>query len=332
MFPSHGMNRSKKYCLYRDCPTNSANNPDITLFKFPNNKERASKWCELGAVDPSDARPRFMCELHFSRIYKCSSVRRKMLVNTAIPRAFGTNETEEEKNQALEQSLIETEVVTIEEHLDESMTDESDELPIEITEINQQELDNTNGASKTRRLQSGPPIPSKIIKLEKLSSKSHSVVDDKRNPLVLTPPKGTILRKVKLVKDPSTNKTIIIKSTKPVIHMPPEPKLDVKDEVSPAHTVASSSNNQPEKEEKNTQAINIPDKKDEAIYEFIFKGEEYIQMPKAKYFTERKKLEQQWKESLETNKQLVKKIQHYQRSVKDLKKFLHNICEDSDVD
>ncbi|XP_065088729.1 microtubule-associated protein 1B-like [Ochlerotatus camptorhynchus] len=372
------MNRTKKCCVYHDCNTNSLSNPDLTLFQFPKNEERIAKWCELGAVDPFDTRPRFMCELHFPRIYMCFSARRKMLLNTAIPRAFGTNEEDEQDQELVQSSSYEAEDVSIEEHLDENMMDESDELAAEIIYVNRpQSLEHDQDEPTTSRKRSRPieTTPStKIIKLEKLASTSRSMVvsssstksvDASRNPIALTPPHGTILRRVKLKKRPSATKTIVVKTIEPnaieqevavaakvAVSSSPEKKAspsdsDAKEEdewaypVKTTSAVASSSNStaveavnttETEKEEKKPQVDKSPPKKEESIYEFIFKGEEYVQMPKAKYYGEREKLEKQVEQSAKAQEQLEKKIEYYRRSLKDLKEFLHNVCEENDYD
>lgn len=113
------MNRAKKYCCYRDCNVNSQTHPELTLFQFPKSDLRAAKWCELGCVDPADIRLQFMCELHFSRIYMCFSSRRKMLLSTAIPYAYGEPIQDQEEVQS-SSSMLENEDISIEEHLDES--------------------------------------------------------------------------------------------------------------------------------------------------------------------------------------------------------------------
>lgn len=95
------MNRPRKFCCYRDCTTNSYANPERTLFQFPKDEARANKWLKAGAIDKVDL-PRFMCDLHFSRIYMCFSARRKMLLNTAVPYVYGS--CDEEQDQELVQS------------------------------------------------------------------------------------------------------------------------------------------------------------------------------------------------------------------------------------
>lgn len=251
------------------------------------------------------------------------------------------------------------------------MMEESDELATEIIYINAQDLENENKTSKltAKRSQPSQSTPSKIMKLENLSSASRSMVVSSsstksmgtRNPIGLTPPKGTILRKVKLKKHPNTTKTMVVKMSKPstivqniavatevAVSSSPQKMIalsesDVKSKVSPvkATPAVASSSNSAALEERNTQTeekeekhvvTNSPQQKDEAIYEFIFKGEEYVQMPKAKYVAERKKLEKQLEESMKTQEQLAKKIKNYRRSLKDLTEFVHNICEENDDD
>lgn len=251
--------------------------------------------------------------------------------------------------------------------------DESDELTTEIIYVNPREHEPEEPRKRSRPVEAIPPT--KIIKLEQLSSPARSMVvsssstksvDVSRNPVALTPPHGTVLRRIRLKKRPSAIKTIVVKTIKPnsivqevavaaevTVSSSPEKKAapsesDANEEderappVNTTSAVASSSNStaveasnitQAEKEEKKLQVDNnSPQKTDKTIYEFIFKGEEYVQMPKAKYYDERQKLEKQLEQSAKAQEQLEKKIEYYRRSLKDLKEFLHNVCEENDDD
>lgn len=249
------------------------------------------------------------------------------------------------------------------------MMDESDDLATEIIYVNSREHEPDETRKRSRPVEAIPPT--KIIKLEQLSSpaarsmvvSSTKPADVSRNPIALTPPHGTVLRRIRLKKRPSASKTIVVRIPDSVVQeaadaaevtvsSSPEKKAapsesDANEEdarappVKATSAVASSSNStaveasnitQTEKEEKKLQVDTSPQKTDKTIYEFIFKGEEYVQMPKAKYYDERQKLEKQLEQSAKAQEQLEKKIEYYRRSLKDLKEFLHNVCEENDDD
>lgn len=385
------MNRMRKSCAYRDCNVNSQTNPELTLFQFPKNRERVARWCELGLVDPASLQsrpPGYMCELHFSRIYMCFSSRRKMLLNTAVPRAYGEEYQEEE----VESSTVgEGDETTMEEHLDESMADDNDDVATEIIYMDPEDDPISTDqlvepqSSKKRPAPDESFLQTKIIKVEQMPSISRSMIVSSSSTALpklstrvegsqtpITPPKGTILRKVKLKKRPTTLKTIIIKTSKPstvvqsttaegtaastaepIVSSSPEKisasiDSDAIDEEQPekvcspkkaAEAVASSSNTvteakkpEPVKEEKKPPPSSSPVKKDEAIYEFIFKGEEYVQLPKAKYYGEQKKLQDRLDECEREKMQMQKKIEKYLRAMKSMKDVLACVDDNSEND
>nr|XP_019529589.2 uncharacterized protein LOC109401472 [Aedes albopictus] len=384
------MNRAKKYCCYRDCNVNSQTHPELTLFQFPKSDLRAAKWCELGCVDPADIRLQFMCELHFSRIYMCFSSRRKMLLSTAIPYAYGEPIQDQEEVQS-SSSMLENEDISIEEHLDESVMDEDDDVATEIVYIHPEEEDPIQTDelieplfSKKRSASTETQVYTKIIKVEKMPPISHSMLvssssscttpptDDTLKPI--TPPKGTILRKVKLKKRPAAPKTFVNRTIKPcsaaqsttveatpaelTVSSSPEkksPPTNADSDASPdeelpkgthsspkqvVEPVASSSHSAVDKtddiasksvkkenkplEEKSTSPV----KKDEPIYEFIFKGEEYVQLPKAKYYGEQRELQKRLERCESEKAQMQKKLDYYRRTIGELKKLLANVGDD----
>ncbi|EAT37154.1 AAEL010817-PA [Aedes aegypti] len=381
------MNRPKKCCVYRDCIVNSQTHPELTLFQFPKSEERAAKWSELGLVDPTELRLRYMCELHFPRIYMCFSSRRKMLLSTAMPHAYGTCPEGEQEVQS--SSMVEEE-----EHLDESMIDENDDVATEIVYV-QPEADDPNEGDelieplpiRKRSSSTESPVLTKIIKVEKMPAISHSMLvssssssctpkpwplDDGQK--FTTPPKGAILRRVKLKKRPSESKTIVINKTSPssaaqsttteatavsiaesALSCPPEKKTpsnsdsEAFDKVPPkevrspkkainpvaisssSSTVVKTNTAKPVKVEAKPQEQSCsPVKKDESVYEFIFKGEEYLQLPKAKYYEEQKLLREQLEQCEGEKIRMQQKVEYYRRTIGELKKLLANVKDGED--
>ncbi|XP_062562126.1 uncharacterized protein LOC134225791 [Armigeres subalbatus] len=383
------MNRSKKSCVYRDCNINSQTHPELTLFRFPKSEARAAKWSELGAVESSNYVHQYMCELHFPRIYMCFSSRRKMLLSTAVPRAYGTSE-EHDQQEAQSSFELDSDEITMEEHLDESMTDDNEDVATEIVYMDPESIEKdpietdelVQPLPFKRRATSGEiSTYTKITKVDQMPAISHSMIvssssttynapsrlDEASKPI--NPPKGAILRKIKLKKQNTGAKTIIIKtvpsssnshdaaadatnvssleatvSSTPENTQPTGPKPDElqegpsKELCSPVKipdVVASSSKStineidsvsNPVKKEEIPPTI---EEKNVPIYEFIFKGEEYVQLPKAQYYREQEKL-QKLLEKCESDKdQMQKKIDYFRRIISDCKQLLTKLDDNN---
>ncbi|XP_053693590.1 uncharacterized protein LOC128741659 [Sabethes cyaneus] len=360
------MNRVKRTCVYKDCNVNSRSDPHRTLFQFPKDEERAKKWREAGCVDPIENGTPFMCDKHFSRIYVCFSSRRKILLNTAVPIPYGSEENDEAEPEQVQSSSLDVDDITIEEHLDESLIEVSEGTLTEIIYVDQMKDDEPETNTPKRKGSQHSSTTLKIAKIEKLVAPGTSTMVSSSTPtgVILnstlkkqSPPMGSILRKVKLKKRP----TIVPfdACTKSVQNMKTaiDPLLQVSKE--PAETTVSSS---PEKQisvlksspkltvsgaafssrsakskiveedqqscSSRSQEPNVTENKNESIYEFIFKGEEYIQMPKAMYHEERNELVNRLTQSQAEASGLLKKLDYYRQVVKDLKEFLDALQEE----
>ncbi|XP_058454410.1 uncharacterized protein LOC131432265 [Malaya genurostris] len=364
------MNRAKKCCVYRNCEVNSHSNPERTLFQFPKDEERASKWCLAGAVDPIETGPLFMCDLHFSRIYMCFSARRKMLLNMAVPKPYGVTDNEDESDllqSSSEQAHNSSLEMTVEEHLDESMIHETEEVETEIiysAESKDYKIVEKSSKQSAKKHPSSEStkgnLPMKLIKLQKLPYAARSTVVSSSTPsdsksanstLSVESSVGPILRKIKLKKRPVVD---CIKDTKKeklnqeqpkpavsnievelmnsTVKTKPErksiiPKSSPASQATPSVTTSSKITYSAKKSHKKDSEAE--DSKDDSIYEFIFKGEEYIQLPKAKYFSEKKDLETKLHRSESERNQLHKKLEYYRSMVKDLKEFLNALQEEN---
>ncbi|XP_055544688.1 uncharacterized protein LOC129729858 [Wyeomyia smithii] len=368
------MNRAKRICAYRDCDVDSHSNPHRTLFAFPKDEKRANKWREAGEVDPIDNVQQFMCDKHFSRIYMCFSARRKMLLNTAVPRRYGIEDNDEVEPEQVQSSSADAEEVTIEEHLDESLIgDADDDGEGTLTEIiymddykEEQELEQDTPKRKTRKSPGTKPV--NITKIEALPISGTSTVvssSTSTGPAAngtlknLTPPTGTVLRKVKLKKRPTVvpynacAESISPKKMKmdqigdgaqetveATVSSTPEKKFSFvkltppKVQTSASSSKTASPKTKPVEQHKQSTSSNKKnaksiDEKNEAIYEFIFKGEEYIQMPKALYQEELGAMKIRLGESQTEISVLQKKLDYYRNMVKDLKDFLDALQEEN---
>lgn len=84
--PPQKTRRPLPHCCYKGCNT-SVSDTKITLFKFPQDPARRSRWLDF--VDKADRTQPYgqlhMCDLHFSRNYLSINPRRKRLIGEAIP-------------------------------------------------------------------------------------------------------------------------------------------------------------------------------------------------------------------------------------------------------
>uniref|UniRef100_A0A1Q3EY39 THAP-type domain-containing protein n=1 Tax=Culex tarsalis TaxID=7177 RepID=A0A1Q3EY39_CULTA len=312
----------RRSCCYRNCAVINSEHPERTLFQFPKDEERAKRWSELGAVDTSVAGPKFMCDLHFSRIYMCFSSRRKMLLNTALPYEYGTEVENHDQQQQHEMILggdSGPEMVgstsssqgdmNAEEHLDNTEYEMLDNEDNQMTEIIYMDED-LQQFNQEETILPKSPAKARIIKVEKLPTLVTSSSGTSTIPTLGTPQKNIILRKVKLKKRPSSVVTspVLAKKSKPAIDEPPvettvttspekAPKTikkvqAVKVTPSPASSSSSSATAEKAKPAKPVKApsspvkplrLTIMEKRKESINEFIFKGEEYVQLPKEVY-------------------------------------------------
>lgn len=227
------------------------------------------------------------------------------------------------------------------------------------------------------------PVKARIIKVEKLPTLVTSSSGMPAIPTLGTPQKNIILRKVKIKKRPSSAVTspVLAKKSKPDVEPPvettvtssPEKKISSPKTIKKVQTVkASSSNNnnnvaaetpnppQPAPATKPAKAPSIPtkplretimEKRKESINEFIFKGEEYIQLPKEAFLQDLDDADQQLQqkngemEELEReleacmaeneqcraeNESLARKLEEYRVVIKNMKDVLGMFQADED--
>lgn len=391
----------KRSCCYRDCTVVNTVNQDRTLFQFPKDEERAKRWSELGSVDTSITGPKFMCDLHFSRIYMCFSARRKMLLNTAIPYAYGTTTEGEDSEQLRQQEEQEQQVEMIlgdggpetvgstsssqgeiAEHLEGTEYEVLDTEENQMTEIIY--MDDLQQYEQEESAQPKTPSKAKILRVEKLPTLVTSSSNTPTIPTLGTP-QNIILRKVKIKKRPSSTVTSPVQAKKsksdPVDPAPVETTTvssspakivkkvqAVKVTPSPASSSSSSSTttieiSKPKPAQTQPKPPKTPrspvkplratvmEKRKEVINEFIFKGEEYVQLPKEAYLQDlddadaelqkyRAKAEEA-DELLETcrveqeqcqaeNERLEKKVEEYRMIIKNMRDVLGMFEGDGD--
>ncbi|XP_055638655.1 uncharacterized protein LOC129776813 isoform X2 [Toxorhynchites rutilus septentrionalis] len=361
------MNRPRRYCCYRDCDTNSFSNPERTLFQFPKDEVRANKWLEAGAIEKVDSSPRFMCDLHFSRIYMCFSSRRKMLLNTAVPYPYGVSDEDQDQEQVQSTSQDIRD--------EESLSDQEHEMHTEILYVDSEEIQEPEEISDERTVVIKRPLTTspgthskaKLLKIEKFPTAARSTVvsssspSTKSDPLKTTSaPEALILRKIKLKKaskpaEANSEKIVVMQKTikieeendasKPLerirssLSLSPakkSPQRNAEHAENPTGTTqtpqpvlspASSSSSKTPLIETSIQTNTKAKEKNESIYEFIFKGEEYVQLPKAQYVAEKQEIECLVDQSQQEKCELQKQLDYYRKIVNQLKLTLQDVPE-----
>lgn len=288
---------SIKSCIYRNCENYintidkaSSSKPNITLFQFPKNPERRQIWIERGKAPTNlPLNYYYYCSDHFDKCFLNVGPRRTMLVGEAVPFAFETTgdhnaeDTEEfitpEKNEyfyhlkddeyftpavhAPQEQDLHVESTTMQDsdihfinndiHLDEGNeaeimdTKDSDEAKI-VGNPYKRKLHNA-----TSTVIANPDTKIRIIKCRTLSTEPSSP------------------SKPKIPSNPSKMENKV-KNDQP--NVPPqrgENAIAEKDDVALLPLVI------------NAESVIDRNK----VTTFIFKGEEYVQMPKEHYIKEK---------------------------------------------
>ncbi|XP_013117360.1 uncharacterized protein LOC106094675 [Stomoxys calcitrans] len=315
---------SLRTCAYRNCDNfvsdfdrNCRSKPDVTLFKFPKDPERRQKWIELGKA-PSNLLPHYSyyCSDHFDGRFLNVGPRRTMLVGEAVPYAY--NEKSEPHKNSEEIELVEEEDLYLY-HIkgDEVTPGSTQESQQATTEILVESTTNGNEILEFLRhdldLDDEDQSQPQIVSTKKESSVKHYVVNPFKRKLCnssnasssTTNPnlKGTSLKNQQLTKNISITK-----------HSSDEPSPKKVNEVE----VQKNTTNV--KESKNPCSVvndNEIDEEDDALIDsssittFIYKGEEYIQMPKRQYREEKLNMMRKIKKMEQVIHNIKNELQHF---------------------
>ncbi|XP_058059739.1 uncharacterized protein LOC131210500 [Anopheles bellator] len=310
------MNRSrngtlKKVCSYYNCTNSTVSNADLTFFIFPKDPERRIKWVRNAGLSEKDAEDKnlHLCEAHFKNIYMCHSQRRKLLLQTAVPYRFDEMQKLKQDSESMESLELPQPVAYKEEHiveLDTMVLSEMDNVEettmihegmIDQESFSAEPMDNENTETTSEnsaifdRKRKDP-----VRQIAKMKAKLHSIKRKTGTPTTVKPHEftlqlndGTLIRKVNItsnqLKSLNQEQTGYRLATATVA--PQEPTTE-----SSTKSPATSSTNAVEIIEQTEESLsNSSDDEPEnvQINEFIFKGEEYVQMPKLFY---RKQLEE----------------------------------------
>lgn len=270
-----------KQCVYKNCGNSSAFATKITFFSFPlKDAEKCALWTQMAGCEGINLRSKFLCENHFSTIYISKTPRRTVLLPNAVPYNWQeTNKIDEpfddefdtEKNVSRDEMILDSMVdendVIYSTHTigmiphNDSATDENIESSDDV--LLDEDVPNTNSKVKlnvTKSVKSGRKDFDSMID-------STKKVEQPRNTLPVAESMNHVTKRQKL--QTSGHGLVIVQDD---------------------HTVRRTVEKKPEiQEEKPTQIDNTIDNPD--ITTFIYKGEEYIQMPKRIYLQQRAKLD-----------------------------------------
>uniref|UniRef100_A0A182VYU1 THAP-type domain-containing protein n=1 Tax=Anopheles minimus TaxID=112268 RepID=A0A182VYU1_9DIPT len=317
---SYRMNVNKKCCSYFECGNNSFTNPAVTFFSFPKQRDRCETWMKAAGVPQSLADNRmfrFLCDRHFPSIYICRSQRRTLLLANAVPIPFNEPSEEMGKTDVLEiveeitEELIDSEDLPEGFHDDKDSTDDQDAsdnitLDERSSTISVANVDTINNQFELNR----EPSKSQLVYsrkrkqvAEKMAGMKIKLLNTTGSPKTLN--KEANIQRVQLdgnsvrlvpvqISNDAQQQTLrltpVVEKESTVDNQPKEVfRATLKSPV-------SSSTNAIEIIEQNDDTLtskssdDLAVEKDDKISEFIFKGEEYVQMPKEHFLKKINKL------------------------------------------
>lgn len=271
-----------KHCVYKNCGNTSTFSTKITFFSFPlKDAEKCQHWARLAGCEDLNLKNKYLCENHFSSIYISRTPRRTVLLPNAIPYRYDEliNKDENYDDDYNSEKNISREDIMLE----PLETEENDIIYSETIEMMRHNEDGTDENVETLDDQSvdeeiqtvNPKIKINPLKVQKTYDNTVGVRLKKvekivPNRVTLGPTEFTnhVTKRQKL--HTSTDNIIV-----------PIQTNDIQKSVE--HQIAVE-NDKTGSEIDNT--IDNPD-----ITTFIYKGEEYIQMPKRIYLEQRAKLD-----------------------------------------
>lgn len=300
-------------CIYKSCENyinlNNRSINNVILFSFPKNPERRQKWLELGKVSANHPSSRYyFCSDHFDKKYLAVNNRRTVLVGEALP--FPYTEIEEscedtdgnidfflyemnrendlnEKQFKLDDKNLHVESTTLTNELQEivhgeQLSEDFNEQEFQNCIIYTEEEKDTSLSATTYKKKR--PLNNTITQTQSAVSKAK---------ILKISPQQIPLHK-------ALEKTNNIKSSKQIQFVESSSSLCVT-----YHSEVSS-------RETNEDEI-VPDQLVDSkhVTTFIFKGEEYVQMPKDYYVNEKM--------------ELMKKLQKMEKTVKAIKEHLNSL-------
>lgn len=334
---------SLKYCVYKDCHNyynvteKSYSKDNLTFFQFPKDSQRRQKWLQLGNAQPNlPGSFYYYCSDHFDNRYMSRRNRRTVLVGEAVPYAHETTIVSDEADEVIADEYVKDEL-TSEYYLYEDYRDEEScttDLAIHQDQDLQVESTTTIDDDIIQLVRSAIDSDNDhLLTNEKSSSESNSLKKcafKRKPPSAVSPASSSssnakISKVVTLTQPSKVNNCEILKKNVLILSSvsndsaksdSPHPSLDITDyskkesfvpnnEKSYSHQEEVLSENEVN-EKHDIDLESLVDSKHATV--FIFKGEEYVQMPKDYYI----------KEKLE----LMKKLQKMENVIRNIKNQL----------
>ncbi|XP_055849032.1 uncharacterized protein LOC129914027 [Episyrphus balteatus] len=285
-----------KKCAYKNCGafTNSSHPSSETFYSFPKHPEKLEMWMKLGGVRNEKElayASRYFCSKHFDETkYVANNPRRKQLLSAAIPypcvQSPQPNVVIVDEN---EYQCVVSSRHTIEEEPDDEEEDEEQETNEHGDEITEEVANEINCISET------------LETFETYDDYQNEINCSDDFEVAIEPEKRSLKRKI----DHS--------STKPGTNLLPG---SVKRTVSIVSNCPTSTINLVQDQLIEDKAMDedldlINTQVDSNVTTFIFKGEEYIQMPKEQYVREKLAL--------------INRIRSYEEVLKNVKSLMDNV-------
>lgn len=275
-----------KQCVYRNCG-NTSEFSKVTFFGFPlKDPEKCQLWARMaGCEELPSLKNKFLCENHFSTIYMSKTPRRTVVLPNAVPFQWDENinkdesydeEYTTEKNISREDmilhplddenDIIYTDSIEMMRHPDTATAEHVEALDDVMVE---EEIPNANAKVKINATKAAKSVQKTYDPVVDRVKK----VTTKMPPTRMSLPSGGdfvnhVTKRQKLARSAPSNDSSLKAEQK---------QRNVEDQ------------DEDDDDDKITQIDNTIDNPD--ITTFIYKGEEYIQMPKRIYLQERAKLD-----------------------------------------
>lgn len=304
---------ASKQCIYKNCGNSSSTLPTLTYFSFPlKDQQKCQTWTQLAGCSNVNLKNKYLCEDHFNPIYLSRTPRRILLLPNAVPYAWDehsqskTDDSFDDEYNSSNKKLKEALQLNHSDDFDEKYIEENGDENELLYGENDDLLGQNDDLTSTKYLPSAAdPLSDNAATRrdheDDIGAQFHAKVDAS---------KAVVVRK-KYDRPPNQNNFSATTNTN---HVTKRQKLQNSGEnlaSSKAESVNSSKDSkvtQPQKDEEddansndfvidNTE--NNPD-----ITTFIYKGEEYIQMPKRIYLEQRAGLDAETKRS----RKLLKKM------------------------
>lgn len=271
-----------KQCVYKNCGNTSAFTK-ITFFSFPlKDAEKCRVWAQRAGCEGINLRNKFLCENHFSTIYISKTPRRTVLLPNALPLWA------ENLNESYEQEFHSEKNTSEDEILLEQLNDENEIIYTDTMEIIRQTdaVTDDNALDDVIIDDEMNSVNAKIT-LNAASKVAKSIEEKTIEPII------NRMKKVQKIEPP--NRISLPNDGKFINHVTKRQKLQTSiDNIIVSNHIEDGLKveEKPDGGDDDDKAIQVDNTIDNPdITTFIYKGEEYIQMPKRIYLQQRIKLD-----------------------------------------